>query len=148
MPSVADRELQRSVVAAELARRSQVRVTDTERDRCADRLREAYQAGALSEDEFEERLSKALAARTRGDLVPLTRDLPRDRSLRDAAAAASFRWHAVTYGAVNGGLVATWAATGGDFWPAASIGPWGTALALHWYSCRNALRRHRRRRAG
>jgi hypothetical protein len=56
------------------------------------------------------------------------------------------RWHAASYAAVNGGLVATWAATGGEFWPAASLAPWGAGLVLHAYACRGALRRNRRRR--
>jgi hypothetical protein len=145
---MAERHPQTAQTAADLVRRrSEVRVTDPERERCADRIRDAYGAGALSEDEFEERVSKALVARTRGDLNMLTRDLPRNRSRRDAAAAAALRGHAATYAAVNGGLVATWAATGADaFWPAGSIVPWGAALGLHWYSCRNAWRRDRRRR--
>jgi hypothetical protein len=145
---VAQRDLPAAQAAADLVRRrSELRATDQERERCADRIRNAYGAGALSEAEFEERVSKALVARTRGELARLTRDLPRDHSRRDAAAATALRWHAATYTAVNGGLVATWAATGADaFWPAWSIAPWGTALALQWYSCRNAVRRYRHRR--
>src|SRR5207248_2962394 len=105
--------------------RSQVRVGDGERERAVQRLRGAYADGRLSSEEFEERLSLAFAAQTRRDLQRLTRDLPRDRDMRERAGRAAFRWHAATYLTVNGGLVVSWLATGGPFWPAGSIGPWG-----------------------
>ena|SRR5437763_7500532 len=123
--------------------RSQVRVGDGERERAVQRLRGAYADGRLSSEEFEERLSLAFAAQTRRDLQRLTRDLPRDRDMRERAGRAAFRWHAATYLTVNGGLVVSWLATGGPFWPAGSIGPWGGWLALHAYARRRASRRRR-----
>ena len=53
-----------------------LRASDADRDAVADRLREAHAEGRLTVEEFTERLDAALVARTHGDLVPLTRDLP------------------------------------------------------------------------
>jgi Domain of unknown function (DUF1707) len=52
------------------------RVGDAERDATAAELREHYAAGRLSLDELNERISQAFAARTRGDLTAVLRDLP------------------------------------------------------------------------
>lgn len=51
------------------------RVSDAERDQVAGVLAEAYSTGRLSPVEHTERLEAAYAAKTRGDLAPLTRDL-------------------------------------------------------------------------
>ena len=54
-----------------------------------------------------------------------------------AVNRAAIRTHAVTYGAVNGGLVAIWGATGGGaFWPGWSMAWWGAALGWHWLASR------------
>ncbi|MFL5894877.1 MAG: DUF1707 domain-containing protein [Thermoleophilaceae bacterium] len=125
-------------------RRSEIRVTDAERERVAERLRRAYADGALTHDELEARVAGAFAARMRGELSRLTRDLPRDAARAEAAGRAVFRAHATTYAAVNGGLVAMWLATGGPFWPAGSIAPWGAGLALHGLARRRISRARRR----
>jgi hypothetical protein len=52
------------------------RIGDAERDAVVDELKVHFGAGRLSIDELEERTARALAARTSGDLVPLTDDLP------------------------------------------------------------------------
>jgi hypothetical protein len=56
----------------------EVRVSDAERENVVRRLRRAVVEGRLDMDEFDERVAIAYAARTRGDLDPLTSDLPRD----------------------------------------------------------------------
>ncbi|MGA4954949.1 DUF1707 SHOCT-like domain-containing protein [Streptomyces lavendulocolor] len=53
-----------------------IRASDAERERVAERLRDAYAEGRLDMAEFEERLDSAYRARTHGELVPLLRDLP------------------------------------------------------------------------
>jgi hypothetical protein len=53
-----------------------LRVGDAERDATAERLRENYAQGRLTLDEFNERLSAALAATTERELSQLTQDLP------------------------------------------------------------------------
>lgn len=53
-----------------------MRASDAERERIAERLRDAVAEGRLDMDEFEERLDAAYKARTHGELEPLVRDLP------------------------------------------------------------------------
>jgi hypothetical protein len=55
------------------------RIGDAERDQAAELLREHHAAGRLDQDEFEERVGKALVARTASDLAPLFDDLPGPR---------------------------------------------------------------------
>jgi hypothetical protein len=53
-----------------------LRVSDADRERIAERLRDAAGEGRLTVDELDERLERAYAARTGSDLAPLTADLP------------------------------------------------------------------------
>jgi Domain of unknown function (DUF1707) len=53
-----------------------IRVSDADREQVAERLREHYAAGRLSSDEFDERLSATLSAKTFGDLRAVMADLP------------------------------------------------------------------------
>ena len=55
------------------------RIGDTDRDQAADALREHLAQGRLSQDEFDERMSVALSAKTAADLEPLFADLPEPR---------------------------------------------------------------------
>ena len=66
----------------------QLRATDADRDRVTQILRVAAEEGALTVDEFEERLSAAFAAVTRADLVRLVDDLPPSPATRPAPALA------------------------------------------------------------
>ncbi len=52
------------------------RVSDADRERVAELLREAAGEGRLEIHELEERLEQAYAAKTYGDLEPVTMDLP------------------------------------------------------------------------
>ncbi|ORT61569.1 DUF1707 domain-containing protein [Streptomyces sp. CB03238] len=54
----------------------EMRASDADRERIAERLRDAVAEGRLDMAEFEERLDLAYKARTHGELVPLVRDLP------------------------------------------------------------------------
>ncbi|MFK0141891.1 DUF1707 SHOCT-like domain-containing protein [Streptomyces murinus] len=56
--------------------RPELRASDTDRERVAEVLRDALAEGRLDMGEFEERLEATYAARTYGELVPITRDLP------------------------------------------------------------------------
>lgn len=60
-----------------------MRASDADRTAVADRLRAALDEGRLSALEYDDRLGRAYAATTYGELAPLTRDLP------DAPAVAS-----------------------------------------------------------
>ncbi|MFE7532233.1 DUF1707 domain-containing protein [Kitasatospora sp. NPDC057542] len=55
---------------------AELRVSDADREKVAELLRDAYAEGRLDADEHAERIEAAYAAKTFGDLVPLTRDLP------------------------------------------------------------------------
>jgi hypothetical protein len=54
----------------------ELRASDAERGAVVQRLQAALAEGRITVDEFAERSTAAEAARTHGDLVPLTRDLP------------------------------------------------------------------------
>jgi hypothetical protein len=58
------------------AAEAELRASDADRERVAELLREAYAEGRLTLDEHAERIEAAYAARTLGELDPLTRDLP------------------------------------------------------------------------
>ncbi|MDX3849142.1 DUF1707 domain-containing protein [Streptomyces sp. AK02-01A] len=89
--------------------RPEIRASDAERDRVAERLREAVAEGRLDMEEFDERLEAALKARTHGELAPLIRDLPAPGTTADVArvpetdgsgyAARTGRGHATSKGA-------------------------------------------------
>ncbi|HXP21498.1 MAG TPA: DUF1707 domain-containing protein [Streptosporangiaceae bacterium] len=53
-----------------------LRVSDADRDRVAEVLREAVGQGRITFDELDERLSQVYSARTYADLETVTRDLP------------------------------------------------------------------------
>jgi Domain of unknown function (DUF1707) len=55
---------------------TRIRASDADRDRIAAALRENLAEGRLTTDEFDERLDKALAAKTLGELEGLMTDLP------------------------------------------------------------------------
>jgi Domain of unknown function (DUF1707) len=57
-----------------------LRASDADRDRAVTRLSEAFQAGRITADEFEERSALALRARTGNDLAALSADLPSDQA--------------------------------------------------------------------
>lgn len=59
---------------------SRLRISDADRHRVAEILREAAGEGRLEIDELDERLEATYAARTYADLVPITHDLPVARS--------------------------------------------------------------------
>jgi hypothetical protein len=71
-----------------LPERREMRISDADRDNAASILREAAGDGRLDLDELDERLSAVYAAKTYGDLEPITRDLPISTS---PAAARSER---------------------------------------------------------
>jgi hypothetical protein len=52
------------------------RISDADRERVAELLRTAAGNGRLDIEELEQRLESAYAAKTYGELVPITRDLP------------------------------------------------------------------------
>lgn len=65
-----------------------LRVSDAERDAVVTELGEHFQRGRLDHAEFDERMTKALSARTRRDLGGLLADLPPTREESSAPQAA------------------------------------------------------------
>lgn len=58
-----------------------IRVSDADRERVAERLREHFAEGRLTSDELEERIAAALTAKTVGDLRRPLADLPAQASV-------------------------------------------------------------------
>jgi hypothetical protein len=114
-----------------------MRVSNADRTEVADRLSKHYGDGRLDEDEFNERLDRAMKAKTQADLHGIFADLPdsppemsrpeepsamvpqrRRRSLFGrvviivlAVVVISSLWHAVTvpfWGLATGGLYVPW----------------------------------------
>ena len=116
-----------------------LRVSDAERERAVDLLSEHAAQGRLGVDELDARLEAALAARTRGELLALTSDLPDDpgggrstttRRRASRTALTLFSGQLAAFVTVNLVLVIVWAlAGGGYFWPAWPMLGWGLALA-------------------
>jgi Domain of unknown function (DUF1707) len=115
---------------------SELRASDADRERVADRLRAAGGEGRLSPDELEERLEAAFAARTEAALAPLTADLPAPaaraaRTPRGPSRVIAARPDFGPYVGVSLMLVAIWALTGmGYFWPIWPIVGWGSSFVF------------------
>ncbi|MFV2105824.1 DUF1707 SHOCT-like domain-containing protein [Micromonospora sp. LOL_015] len=141
-------------------RRDGMRAADADREAVAERLRNALSEGRLDLAEFDERLQRAYAAKTYGDLGGLLDDLPpvtaAGRSqlapvVTDGLPAeltpgpdgrypgATRRWLVNEwdgYGAAVGITIAIWAVTCVMtqnllyFWPGWVAGPWGAVLLV------------------
>ena len=97
-----------------------MRAADADRERTAERLRDAAAEGRLRPDELEARLETALGASTLGELERVVADLPVPPPAPPRPRLP------VTYLAVSALLVAIWALTGaGYFWPIWPILGWG-----------------------
>jgi hypothetical protein len=130
----------------------QLRAADDDREAVAATLGRALSEGRLTVDEYEERLAKAYAARTYGDLAGLTADLPGATAPprtpapsavpapRPAGACGPAPWRsgmrAIWAPWLATALIVTsiWLATSlgsgrfDYFWPIWVIGPWGAVL--------------------
>ncbi len=67
----------------------ELRVSDAERDRAVMRLRDAAAEGRLTFEELADRIEAASHAKTRGELEPLTADLPAPMATPGPAPAAT-----------------------------------------------------------
>jgi hypothetical protein len=116
-----------------------MRASDADREAVAGRLRDAHAEGRLTMEEFEERLDATYAARTLGDLAPVTHDLPAApaTSLTTSAERSPvWQGHRAAWAAWASAVfvcVAIWGASamsGGEhpFWPIWVAGPWGALL--------------------
>ena len=137
------------------------RASDRDRDRTAELLREHHAVGRLDPEEFNERLDKAFAARTIGELDELLADLPAvdayplpteslprrgrpsaglpaDSVLGEVArdhGRLSPAWRAAwaSWASVTLVCVVVWLLTGAGYpWPLWVAGPWGAVMAGRW----------------
>jgi hypothetical protein len=154
-----------------MASDSRIRASDADRDRTAALLREHHAAGRLTAEEFNERLDKAYAAKTLGDLDQLLSDLPGidlyqlpDRSVErrgpTSFGGVSPAWRAAWGSWATVSLVAflAWLLSGhpGSLWFLWVAGVYGIVLAGRWVSggsphrdrSRNRDQRRDRRRHG
>jgi Domain of unknown function (DUF1707) len=125
-----------------------IRASDADRDRTINLLREHLAAGRLDNVEFDERMERALAAKTLGELDQLMSDLPGidlyrlpDAKLtRRPMQAQPARHHQNAWRAAWGSwftcsllLFVIWALSGhGYLWPLWVAGPWGAVLVGRW----------------
>lgn len=70
------------------------RIGDAERDRAVEYLREHMSVGRLTQEEFDERLTAALQAKTAADLEPLFFDLPPPKPGQDVGTTGGAPWPA------------------------------------------------------
>jgi Domain of unknown function (DUF1707) len=108
-----------------------MRASDADRDRVAERLRNATAEGRLLAQELEDRLATALRAKTYGELDAVVADLPGARVARRSRSRAVARAHplaaAVVLVAAAFVLVATVAVV-----LAAVIAAWWVWMILAW----------------
>jgi hypothetical protein len=122
-----------------------IRASDADRDRAAALLREHHAAGRLTPEEFSDRLDRAFAAKTVGEIDSLLRDLPGidlyrlpdaqltrrpqpGRRHRDAWRAAWGSWLTCVLL-----FSVIWVLAGRGYpWPLWIVGPWGAILLGRW----------------
>jgi hypothetical protein len=148
-----------------------IRASDADRDRTAALLREHLAAGRLTSEEFNERLDKAYAAKTMGELDQLLEDLPGidlyqlpDRSVERRGGGSPFglpwllaprtrsgispAWRAAWGSWATVSLIAfvAWLLSGhpGNLWFLWVAGPYGIILFGRWLSHGSPNRQRRR----
>jgi hypothetical protein len=129
-----------------------LRAADTDRAELATILGEHMAAGRLTVAEYEERLTRAYAAKTYGELAELTADLPRgpvpavrsgaaparreDRAARRGGRHDADTWAWGSWASTAAIVITIWAITCLAswqllyFWPVWVIGPWGVVLLV------------------
>lgn len=122
-----------------------LRAADADRSAVATVLGEHMAAGRLTVAEYEERLQRAYAAKTYGELAELTADLPAGAAVPVPAAqpevpARGGGWHGAdawawrSWASTAVIVISIWAITSLAswellyFWPVWVIGPWGAVL--------------------
>jgi hypothetical protein len=112
--------------------RDEMRAADADRRAVADSLRSALEEGRLDLDEYDERVRRAYAAKTYGELRPLVYDLP-----QKAEDTATRRWLLQLWGGYLSVVAITtmvWIVSCLAsleliyFWPVWVAGPWGAVL--------------------
>jgi hypothetical protein len=106
-----------------------MRASDAEREVVAETLRAHAAEGRLDPEELEERLERAYSAQLRGDLVPLTADLPVSPPAKPRPSGDVDVPPVVPLAVL---LIVIWALTGaGYFWPMWPIAAMVLATVKH-----------------
>lgn len=132
-----------------------MRAADSDRENVAERLRSAHNEGRLDLTEYDERVQRAWAARTYGELDALTADLPQGAARRVPAVGDEMRPldRPPRRGRGRRAAVAAWASASAInlvIWAIVSLttvswiypwwiwvaGPWGAMLLVGWLSRR------------
>ena len=119
------------------------RISDDDRQRAVDRLREAAGRGALGLDELEHRIGAVYEAKTVFDLEPITADLPVPAAPKPSVKVPhrrplvmeddEFRGHFTSYCLVMALLFVIWLSAGAHFpWPFIVAAAWGIGLGSHY----------------
>jgi Domain of unknown function (DUF1707) len=118
----------------------ELRIADADRDRTVERLRTAAAEGRLDPDELEDRVSRALSARTQSDLDAVLRDLPKPAvAVAQPDRGLVLRERTAAFLVPNVVCIAICAATGaGSFWPGWVL--LGTGIAFAAFLIRFVLR--------
>lgn len=127
-----------------------IRASDADRDRAVALLREHHAAGRLTSEEFSERLDRAFAAKTVGEIDTLLRDLPpidvyrlpdaqltRQPGQPPRRARRSDSWRATWGGWFTVTLLCfvIWALSGFGYpWPLWVAAPLGAIMVGRWVS--------------
>jgi hypothetical protein len=129
-----------------------IRASDADRDRAAALLREHHAAGRLEPEEFSDRLDRAFAARTVGEIDTLLKDLPSidlyrlpdavmtrqplqsQPRLRGPRGSGAWRAAWGCWFTVSLVCFVIWGLTSapGYVWPLWVAGPWGAVMAGSW----------------
>lgn len=119
----------------EPSRDPQLRIGNPERESVVERLNAALNEGRLELAEYDERVRLVYAAKTAGDLVPITSDLPvpapppPKRTIRGALAPDEQKWVGVALILLTIWVLQSVVARDVSyFWPAWPIGIWGAVL--------------------
>jgi Domain of unknown function (DUF1707) len=145
-------------VSTDPDRHPELRAGDGDRQRVAERLRQAHAEGRLDLDEFDQRVTAAYSARTYGDLDALTADLPPEPApairapapIRGSSAAvapqgpdrgAVSAWATASLVNVLIWGVVSVAAVGPVYpWWIWVAGPWGVLLLAQWIGAQRGPR--------
>jgi hypothetical protein len=79
-----------------------MRVSDADREAAAAELQEHFASGRLNQDELDERLAAAFAAKTRGDLDAVFADLPSSGGAASGNWASGGAWSAGAHSGAQG----------------------------------------------
>ncbi|GAA5069877.1 DUF1707 domain-containing protein [Nocardia callitridis] len=111
-----------------------LRASDADREKFIEQLRLAMGEGRLTVDEFDDRVQRIYASKTRAGMQLLVADLPAQRVSRPETDRRVPQWVVIMWipwVCVNVLMVAIWLATGaGYFWPFWVAVPWGIALLI------------------